>query len=379
MAERGDSSSGTRKYNPTSMQAAPSHATIGAASFDKPNSFQGKGPGRSPNRRGSPGPTRRGSPAGIVLNRHPKLRLGNNRQKQVGTNKKEVRMADADPPTVKVYPQHSSPVRADSVSNLGGGGEQPTRIHADTRRRRLILEEDSDDDMVDVTQMPTGNGLGVKPEGAPKHPTNFIIPPEAGVIMPGKGKSRRSKDHPRLTAGGRAEMRTVGEMGEAPQIPDEAAGPSAGQAAVSGAPVMGDDTLKKRKPRRAKTQLIRKEGEEAFPREESAVEMRSASSKPVASRGRRILLKSQPPREMDEGIRDGCDKVMGDYRQSDPDSLKGAIEAPHSADSESEESGLGEESQEFMIKKRSPLADPLQHGNPSKGRVSQVVAVLKWV
>ncbi|CAL1401749.1 unnamed protein product [Linum trigynum] len=371
MAVKGESSSGPRKFNQPALKPAPSQAISGAVSFDEPDSFRGSGQGRSPHRRGSPG--------GIMLNRHPKLRLGNNRQKQVGS-KKGVRMADTKLPAMAVSPQPSSPGRADLISNRGYGEEQPTGVHAETRHRRLLLEDDSDDDMVDVAPLPTSSGLGVKLEGAPMHPKNFIAPPAPGALKPGKGKARRSKDPPRRKAGGRAELRRMGEVNEATQLPEETVEISAGQAAASGAPRMGNETPMKRKPSRAKNPLLQTEVDEAPPGDDSMVEVRKMKSKPVASRGRRLLLKTKSAKEMAEGMRDVDAKVgagLVDYEQPDPDNQKGVIEASQLADSESEESAVGAESQNFMIKKRSPIAAPRQHCSTSTGRVSQVVAAFE--
>ncbi|CAL1360418.1 unnamed protein product [Linum trigynum] len=206
-------------------QAAPSHASMGSVTLEKPISHQVKGLGRSPNRRGSS--------RGFVLNRQPKLRLGNGRQKHLGSKKAE---AIVDPPDVDAvaHPQQLSIVRKGSA--LNPSGDQSAMIQEESRRRRLILEEDSDDDMVDAPQKKVAHASLPRKEGSSVDPANLIIPKAAEVDKPAK-----------------------------------------------------------RKPRRAKAQSLNKAVEEAAPLAESAAVEGLVSSQPAASHGNRKLRKAKYP------------------------------------------------------------------------------------
>ncbi|CAI0424464.1 unnamed protein product [Linum tenue] len=301
---RSESSSGHRGRNQPPARTshlAPSNASMGSVSQEEPSSHRGKRIGRSPARRGSPG--------GIVLNRHPKLRLGGPRQKQ-RENKKGRAANGLREAENMVSSQEYVPMGDDSLQDLGG--DHDDLIHAATRRRRLILEKDSDDDIVDAThasaenvQLTTKDGSLLNPGKGPV-PTvtgdgagKGHVPTVTGSGAPAKRKPRRPKTHPPVQAGERAAPRADEARVEAPSLLADIAPlpsqvvPSVGSASAVSSLAAGEGTLAKRKPRKVKAPMVCSVDEGAVPSAKAAEAL--GLNQPGPARGKRKLRKAHLP------------------------------------------------------------------------------------
>ncbi|CAL1395374.1 unnamed protein product [Linum trigynum] len=138
-------------------QTASSKIMMAEVSIDEPAVQQMQISGR-------PTQKPRGSPRGFVVNRPPKVRLGQNRPSKSG--RKVSGTAPGNPKierrtviaSAQSRPRSSAQVQSEPPSNE----ETPAMIQEHSRRRRLLLEEDSDDDMVDVTPM-DNQGISDRP------------------------------------------------------------------------------------------------------------------------------------------------------------------------------------------------------------------------
>ncbi|CAL1396272.1 unnamed protein product [Linum trigynum] len=189
VAGRNESSVGARSHTQTSVQleqSAPLKTSLGSASRGGMGLHQVKGSGRSPKARGSP--------RGFALNRPPKLRLGSSQQRHPAGKKPE---AGHGPPVVVVADQSRPALVGRQDPGPKSSGASFATIQEESRCRRLILEEDSDDDMVDVhpaaaqatVQQPMLNGSSTV-QAAHSSPT------AAGMEKAVTRRSRRSKLQP---------------------------------------------------------------------------------------------------------------------------------------------------------------------------------------
>ncbi|CAL1395250.1 unnamed protein product [Linum trigynum] len=266
--------------------------------------------------------------------------------------------------------------------------------HAASRRRRIILEKDSDDDMVDAPQGSVGHMPTPRNEGSLRNPEKVVLPTATGGGIPAKRKSRRPKAPALVQAGERVDSRTGEDMMDAtPRPADTAALPRQEDSSVrkdSNIPkVAGEVSLAKRKPRRLKALLLNK-GEEGAGQGADATEALGLKQSPKGSvRGKRKLKKTHlpggdaidiPMASLEEAVQreeDTCfpSMVVGDMVV--PGSAKEDMGSPHLAGGNSEGSVSSGETQCFVIEKRLPQVAPPKTCTPSKGRVSHVVAAFE--
>ncbi|CAL1401079.1 unnamed protein product [Linum trigynum] len=176
---------GARNHTQTSVkmeQPAPSKEAMESVALGGPVAYQGRGSEKMP--------MSRGSPRGFALNRPPKVRLGNGQSRQLGKKLQESPCAGeaARPQSLTSARLHSAPLPS---------GDPPAMIQEDSRRRRLILEKDSDDHMVDA--IPTAahaTSLQSMQEGSSADQVDYSIPKVAGVEKSVKQRARRAKYKP---------------------------------------------------------------------------------------------------------------------------------------------------------------------------------------
>ncbi|CAL1353287.1 unnamed protein product [Linum trigynum] len=123
-------------------QAAFSETLMTKVSIDEPTVQLMQGSGGAAQKA-------RGSPRGFVVNRPPKVRLGQNRPSKAG--RKVSGTAPGNPKIERrtaIAPALSRPRSSAKVQS-----ETPAMVEEHSRRRRLLLDKDSDDDMVDAIPM----------------------------------------------------------------------------------------------------------------------------------------------------------------------------------------------------------------------------------
>ncbi|CAI0561278.1 unnamed protein product [Linum tenue] len=380
---KSESQSGPRIRNQASTRAvhhAPSHASLGSVSQEESVSQHGKRVGLSPGRRGSPG--------GIIINRHPKLRLGNARQNQLGRHKWKG-AAGARGAEEMMIPQVESPCDEDVMPTETQG----TLLHAETRRRRLLLEADSDDDMIDASPGAVDGVHSNREDETLKGPGQGGAPTAACDDIPIKRKSKPRR--PKLPALNQAGERVVSHddviMGEAPPIlVDAVARPRLGSPPVGavGSPIpkAGESAPSKRKPRRGKHPLLKPERDGAVHRvagTDAGSESRGREQPQSGTlRGKRKSKKAGGDGAVVQGVvlkellpkgDITCTTTMGgDIVQPGCDK-DGKLNSPHASKGDSDGSGSEDEALRFVIEKRVPQAVSKKKDSPSKGRVSRVV------
>ncbi|CAI0376596.1 unnamed protein product [Linum tenue] len=257
-ADRGEVGPGMKNV----PQAEPSSAAAGEAPLAaKLTVNKGKSKERSP--------TRRGSPGRVILHRHPKVRIGKTRPKLTRAKEDGPQL---DPST---HPRHASPQTnppACMEAEAGSEEDQFVRIQAETRRRRLLLDADSDDDMLDVPGVQAGDEM-LRAENP--------SPPMEADNAQGKGKPRHTNNPRGKVDGSEVPHRKVkaasGLKKEKPSVEMDDVGLPVG---------VGDVPRKNRKPRRSKSQPLANEGAGVVPRSISVavgIEDKGAVPRPQAA------------------------------------------------------------------------------------------------
>ncbi|CAL1400385.1 unnamed protein product [Linum trigynum] len=288
----------------------PAEEAGGSRALGDQPAHQGQGSGKMP--------SDRGSPRGFLLNRSPKIRLGSGRLKQQGKRGQKKTGADA-----AACSQSVAAPRPCSVPPPGG--EQPNAIWEETRRRRLILDNDSDDDMADGIPMAAPEAL-LQPEQVmtSADPVVFSLPKETVAVKPLKKGTRRGKQQP-------------------VQKPSTN---QAGGAAIDGGPQRvssgGKRTLRKGKAR-------------------AAEQVQGGRDSPQGKANLAVYEDDVVPSAAAEGSHPRIAMVK---------TGEGAVVA-----SGSEESG--DDNHCFIIRKRSPRAALTMAEVSTKGRVGQVVAAFE--
>ncbi|CAL1353990.1 unnamed protein product [Linum trigynum] len=129
----------TTQQSPRLKQEAPAQTEMGSGAIGYPMMNQAKGLGRSP--------SRRSIPRGFAINRATKFKMGSGRQRKL-VYKKATAVRNLPDAMAGALPQEKPSYRMGSEPKLNG--DKSALVHEKSRLRRLILEEDHDDDMVDV-------------------------------------------------------------------------------------------------------------------------------------------------------------------------------------------------------------------------------------
>ncbi|CAL1395584.1 unnamed protein product [Linum trigynum] len=282
---------------------------------------QGKGIVRSP--------TGRDSSRGFTLIRSPKIQMGKCRHRQMGKKK----LAVTQEPPIDEMARQIQTVRLEPIPQENGG--QTAVIQEESRRRRLILEDDLDDDI---------------PDG---------FPPAARDPMP-------------------QPMRQLSSMHE--EV-------SSGSAAFTRPLVPGKEKLGKSKLGRPKS--VKKTVEGVSPRKGNVKGEEEGKSLPVPARDGRKLRKAKGVLAAPTHVSLTCpcdEEIVADATNAMETMCEPATAAGEKvvenvmAGNVSDGSLSGGESHNFVIKKRTPPPPPAASKGlcpPSKGRVNQIVAAFE--
>ncbi|CAI0625442.1 unnamed protein product [Linum tenue] len=176
----------------------------------------------------------------------------------------------------------------------------------------MILEKDSDDDMVDATYASAENVQIRTMDGSSLNPGKGPVPKVTGAGAgkgpvltgtdggtPSKRKPRRPKTHPPVQAGERAAPRADEARAGAPPLsavteplPNREV-PSVGSAAAASSLAAGEDTLAKRKLRKGKAPMVGSVDEGAVPITKATDAL--GLNPPGPARGKRKLRKAHVP------------------------------------------------------------------------------------
>ncbi|CAL1408824.1 unnamed protein product [Linum trigynum] len=283
------------------------------------NSFQDSKPKQEQGLK--PAPSKTASPRGFPINKPPRIQLGRGRNKKQGQggNKNDHCRQDADGSEVRISLGGPSAGQSELKNNSPD-------ILAETRRRRLILESDSDDDSLAIDRAPKANGPGPAKVRGPV--TKLPLQNREGW------------------AG--VNTRPLGEM-----IDGRGDGPA------------------------TKTEIIKGQG---------TAQNSQASHCPKPQQARPTRRGKLRKAQGAEGLarRNGGPKTVKEV-QSGPAELGGAVGQPQESAPKatvikalvSDNSESEEDNQCFEIKRRGPSSRTTEISTHSKGRVSQVVAAFE--